>query len=194
MFGWTPRGSNPFTLLTFKATDGFLRDVSREPLAPLGCAIELAPSTVQFQVADAGSLGGGMSSCFLALTSRDCSADGGLAFLEAVLRHPRLSLRRRELLDDGASGSSLEDAVWADGESLIDFEAVRGLGPIGFPAGVAAGVSTSRCPRVYSSGNLALLLKFTLGLGRDPEVKGVMACRVLGSGDGKGTPLSDSSN
>lgn len=85
-----------------------------------------------------------MSSCFLACISRDCSVDGWVAVLEAVLRQPRLSFRRKELPDDGASGSSLEDAVCADGESLTDLEAVRGLGPIGLAAGVAAGVATSR--------------------------------------------------
>lgn len=86
--------------------------------------------------------------------------------------------------------SSVEDTVLMEAVSLTDLETVRGLGPIGFEA---SGSTSWLLPSVNSSGSLGGLLNLELGLGNEPEVKGVMAWRFPGEDGGSGTPLSGSS-
>ena len=93
--------------------------------------------------------------------------------LGGALRHPKLNFRRRPEagVGGGCSVSSVEDTVCIDAVSLTDLDTARGLGPIG----LEANDSESWLPRVNSSGSLGALLYLELGLGNEPEVKGVMA-------------------
>lgn len=121
--------------------------------------------------------------------SVDVGVDGTL---DEALRHPRLSFLRNELPDVGGSGSSTEDMVLIEAESLArakDLDVARARGPIG----LAAPASTSWFPSVYSSMCLGFRLKLEPILGRDPEVKGVMP-RLVDVGDGRRTPSLGSSN
>lgn len=140
-------------VLRVDPTDGFLRVTSRERRLPSGKGCFVAPKSAN--VAEAGSFGGGMSSYLGGLICAASTDVGVGGTLDEVLRHPRLSFLRKELPEDGGSGSSLDDMVLMDAESLIvDLEVVRDRGPIG----LVDGGSASWFPRVYSSGNLGLKL------------------------------------
>lgn len=133
----TGDGSMTGALLRVDATEGFRLAVSNEQRALSGCfAMELKSA----KVAEAGSLGGGISS-YLGGFSWVESDDGVAGTLDEVLRHPvfKLSFLRSELPDDGCSCPSLEEMVCTDAESLaMDLEAARVRGPMGFAAAGSA--------------------------------------------------------
>jgi hypothetical protein len=154
-------------------TDGLLLWLSSFVLSKEGrplLDVEMGLSVLH--VAEAGILGGGISS-YLVVCSLRGSAFGVLVAFGGALRHPKLNFRRRPEAAEGGgcSGSSTEDTVWIDAVSFTDLDTARGLGPIGLEADDSA----SWLPRVNSSGNLGALVYLELGLGNEPEVNGVMA-------------------
>lgn len=179
-------GSRAGALLRVDDTEGFLLEISTD-LRMIGCSVFVAEAPNSAKVADAGNLGGGISSYFGGLSWG--SSDGGVGgTLVEVRRQPKLSFLRNELPDESTSWSSFDEMVCADAESLTtDLEAARARGPIGLAVCKSA---SWLLPSVYSSGNLGLP-KLAPCFGREPEVKGVMPRLLVG--EGRGTPSFGSS-
>jgi hypothetical protein len=133
-----------------------------------------------FIVAEAGSLGGGMLSCFGGCggysESRSFAAcERLMLFFEVVLFHPKLSFLRREEVEEGVVGSSGLDN-WV-GELLFKgFTTFWARGPVNL-GGLSLPFSTAlNSPLVVDRGMKAYS---PLDFGSELDTKGDTACLGL---------------
>ncbi len=87
-------------------------------------------SSGPFQVAEAGSLGGGMSSCFGGCGGKSPSLSAAVCALEALRLRVKLSLRRRELPKEVATASIELVVSMLDASSLETFLGFCNRGPV----------------------------------------------------------------
>lgn len=93
--------------------------------------LELAPgSSGPFQVAEAGSLGGGISSCFGGFGGSSASLSAAVCAFEALLLRVKLNLRRRELPKELVPASTELALSILDASSLEAFLGFCKRGPV----------------------------------------------------------------
>lgn len=87
-------------------------------------------SSGPFQVAEAGSLGGGISSCFGGFGGNSASLSAAVCALEALRLRVKLSFRRRELPKEFELASAEFEVSMLDASSLEAFLDFCRRGPV----------------------------------------------------------------
>ena len=87
-------------------------------------------SSGPFQVAEAGSLGGGMSSCFGGFGGKSASLSAAVRAFEALRLRVRLNLRRKELPKELVPASTELAVSMLDASSLEAFLVFCKRGPV----------------------------------------------------------------
>ena len=128
-------------------------------------------SSGPFQVAEAGSLGGGMSSCLGGFGGRSASLSAAVCAFEVLRLRVKLNLRRRELPKEVLPTSPELVASMLDASSLDTFLGFCKRGPVnrvGLASAPISKVFDFSSPYPYSP----------LDLGSEEETKGDMAVRL----------------
>ena len=142
-------------------------------------------SSGPFQVAEAGSLGGGISSCFGGFGGNTASLSTAVCTFEALRLRVKLNFRRRELPKEDVPASTGLAVSMLDASSLEAFLGFCKRGPVnrvGLASAPTSKVLDFWSPYPYSP----------LDLGREEDEKGDMAERLADNAnesEGTGTAV-----